>query len=423
MKILIFSYQFPPAKGGIPYSNLEIAKGLKRLGNDVLVLCSKQKESVEFTKNIGFKVGFLPKWSFTPMPSFHKKAWPNWVLLPIYFVLINRYIIKFKPDILLVTDETSNAFWGAISFCSTDIKYISYCSVPILSLLDCSTTTATIKGLIGLLIRLFFRAVIYKSYRDASVLLAVSNSTKQSLSEKYPVLEKKISIVPRSIDDLFFTTDIQRKTVDELRQQYNIGGDDVVILSVSRLLIDKGIDDVIKAISQLEAATLKRIKYLVVGEGDDAQKLKQIVSDLQLDESVFFVGGVIHEKLISYYDVCDFFALPSRTGVVESFGRVFVEAAARKKTSIGVKDGGMKDIIEDGRNGFLVEKGDVVEIRKKIEFFACKEELMKKMGMNAFVKAEQYYTSRKVASMFEDHVRNLLERRSGSSPGKYQLIS
>ena len=70
------------------------------------------------------------------------------------------------------------------------------------------------------------------------------------------------------------------------------------------------------------------------------------------------------EVKIIVYDLCDLFVLPSRKGISESFGRVFVEAAARRKPSIGTNDGGIADIIEDGQTGFLVGPGDVLEINR-----------------------------------------------------------
>ena len=136
--------------------------------------------------------------------------------------------------------------------------------------------------------------------------------------------------------------------------------------------------------------------------------MKKLVRFYKLEDMVLFAGGIPHSQLIPFYDVCDLFILPSRRGISESFGRVFVEAAARNKPLIGVKDGGMVDIIEDGINGFLVQSGDIVEIKKKISYVMHNRDEKIRMGINARQKAEKMFTSLMISNQIELHLKKAI---------------
>ena len=112
MKILIYAHQFPPAKGGVPYSNLGIAMGLNSLGHNIHVIACYNKGIRQFVSNLPFSVRTIPKWPFTTMVSLSKTGVLNWLFFPWYYYLIHREIKMFDPDICLIADTTANCFWG-----------------------------------------------------------------------------------------------------------------------------------------------------------------------------------------------------------------------------------------------------------------------------------------------------------------------
>lgn len=133
-----------------------------------------------------------------------------------------------------------------------------------------------------------------------------------------------------------------------------------------------------------------------------------------MDKIVIFTGGLPHEQLIPYYDMCDLFVLPSRRGINESFGSMFVEATARSKPCIGVNEGGMVDIIIDGKTGFLVPSGDVKALQDKITYLMFNRERLRQLGKNARLKAEETYRSNTVALQFERNLRKAVQLRQES---------
>lgn len=403
MKILIYAHLFPPSKGGLQYSNLEIVKGLFKLGHDIRLITCFNKGINEFISTFPFPVKVLPKWSFTPMASLSVKGLANWIISPWYFFLILREIKIFKPEVGFITDETANAFWGGITN-RAKIPYISYCSVPFTKIKQI-VPKYKFWVLIKIAVLRRIRKCLWNSYKGAKSILVVSNSTKSEIIEHAPEVAGKICVVPRSIDDKIFESPIDHEIVNKIKKSLMIKKDQTTLLSVARLTKRKGIDDVLKALARLDPQELKKIKYLVIGNGRDGEYLRELSESLKLDTTVSFLGKIDHIDLISYYDICDIFVLPSRRGISESFGRVFVEAAGRCKASIGVNAGGMKDIIDDGNTGWLIDAGDVEAVAKIIQFSIEHKERLKKMGLDARCKAEQKYTSLGNAKIFESYLR------------------
>jgi len=403
MKILIYAHLFPPSKGGIQYSNLEIIKGLNLLGHDIRVIVCHNKGIRKYVGNFPFSVRILPKWNFTYMYSLNHRGFLNWIFLPLYCFLIAREIKNFQPDVGLVTDETANAFWGAM-YRYHHIRYVSYWSVPITRPEKLNSKNRAANKIYQLILKQLLKW-LWRSYTGAESILVVSNSTKEQLIREKPEIRDRIEIVPRSIDDQIFETPVDHHKIKKIQKNLGIDCENFVLLSVARLAQKKGIDDVIKALAILDQEELRKIKYVVVGSGSGERYLKKLVQSLNLDMNVIFTGTIEHVKLISFYDICDIFILPSRRGISESFGRVFVEAASRCKASIGVDEGGMSDIIEDGLTGFLTRSGDTQDIKEIIKYCISNREKILSMGVNAKKKAKQNYTCMAIAKKFDKHLK------------------
>jgi len=399
MKILIYAQHFGPSLSGMPLSNLEIVKGLQRIGNKIEVISCRRRGLNKISSDANYRINFVPKWPLATISSLYGKGLLNWIFLPIYYRVVQNRINVFNPEVIFVADETSNCFWGSWAR-KIKTPYVSYCSVPYLykwkEILSNSNGNKINKTLIKYL---FNRMKL--SYKLAKYVLAVSYSTKTELIKGFPEIKKKTHIVPRSINDIFFGKPINNSEIDHLKRKIGISNDNFVILSVSRLTNEKGIDDVMKAIASLDKSLSRRIKYIIVGQGPANNYLSNLNKQLGLEKKIVFLGKIPNTNLISIYDLCDVFVLPSRRGASESFGRVFVEAAARSKTSIAANTGGMLDVIKDGITGFLVDPGDVDALGKNIKILASDTKLKKQMGYVAKFEAQRKYTSPVIAAQLQ----------------------
>ena len=395
------------------FSNFEIVKGLHKLGHFIEVIACRNQGSEKFVSELKFPVYLLPKWPFYKSYSLAGRERANWIFCPVYLLTFNKRIHAFKPDVILVSDETANCFWGTWAK-RVEVPYVSYCSVPFLTVygqMGRRGILSKIKYILNKNITNQFKRYMFRSYVYSKLLLVVSHSTKHELLKAAPELDEKITIIPRSIDDLYFEQPVDKEEIEVLANTLGIHNQDFVLLSISSIIIQKGVDDVLKAMAGLPDSILKKIKYVVVGDGEAKAYLKQLSIELDLGKNVIFTGAVAHDQLATFYDLCDVFILPSRRGKEESFGRVFAEAAARSKPSIGVNEGGMVDVINEGETGFLVQPGDIKMIQDKITFYISHPEQIKIHGQNAKTKAESTYHSNQIALHFEKQLKTASEMR------------
>jgi len=114
----------------------------------------------------------------------------------------------------------------------------------------------------------------------------------------------------------------------------------VVLLTVKRLHPVAGHEDLLRAMPTICAAH-KNVRLLVVGEGESRAALEALTRELELTDSVQFLGGISNEDLYRYYASADLFVLPSR---LESWGTVMLEALACGTPVVTTKTAGGKEI-------------------------------------------------------------------------------
>lgn len=148
---------------------------------------------------------------------------------------------------------------------------------------------------------------------------------------------------------------VSSRDVARLRKSHEICPDDFVLLTVCRLDPMKKVDRAIRALHYLQEAGLTNSKLVVVGHGIERQVLERLVSELDLRQSVVFVGAVEHNRIYEYYALADvFLSLYDLTNV----GNPLLEALNSGKCIVTLNTGRTGEVIRDGMNGRLLEVGD-----------------------------------------------------------------
>ena len=126
----------------------------------------------------------------------------------------------------------------------------------------------------------------------------------------------------------------------------------------------KGHDRVIDAIPELVSAGYD-VMYLVVGEGDDRERLELCARNRGAADRVRFIGSVEMSGLIEIYRAADLFVMPS-TG--EGFGIAFLEAMASGTPALGLDIGGARDALADDELGTgVTETGLAAALARALE--------------------------------------------------------
>lgn len=178
--------------------------------------------------------------------------------------------------------------------------------------------------------------------------------------------------------------------------QKNDNNREIVILSVSNLIEQKGVQINLKAIAQL-IDKHPDLKYQIVGDGSFRAELEKLTRSLKLTNHVEFTGKVPRNLIKEYMDQCDIFSMPSWN---EAFGIVYAEAMARGKPVIGSIGEGIEDVITDNHNGFLVKSQNVDALVPVLDKLLSDRGLSRSVGQNARRLMETQYS-------WENHVKQL----------------
>jgi glycosyltransferase involved in cell wall biosynthesis len=134
--------------------------------------------------------------------------------------------------------------------------------------------------------------------------------------------------------------------------------------------------------------------------------LRNRLHSLGISRNVTFHGIVSHDEIIKYYQNADLFVLPSFT---EAFGMGLIEAMACELPVVATKVGGIPEIVENGRNGLLVESGDPEELSEAILSVFSDSDQRELMGKRARERAVQFFSWEKIAdnmSILYEFIRN-----------------
>jgi phosphatidylinositol alpha-1,6-mannosyltransferase len=156
---------------------------------------------------------------------------------------------------------------------------------------------------------------------------------------------------------------------------------ELLLLSVARLQRRKGHDLVLRVLPALKKAA-PSLRYVIVGDGDERDRLERLSVELGVSADVSFVGSVSDAELPAYFAACDVFVLPTRTETsdFEGFGIVFLEAAAAGKPAVGGRNGGVPEAIVEGETGMLVADERTDELFAALKSMCTSEVLRHQMG-------------------------------------------
>ena len=202
---------------------------------------------------------------------------------------------------------------------------------------------------------LYDRAVIYIENRimregAKTCFLPVSSLAMEAFRQEYAALPGKWEIVHPGVNVARFSTPDRAACRAEIRGRYGIGATDILLLFVGMNFEVKGLDTIIAALAKARIARPEaNIRLLVVGRGDDG-KYRKMARSLGIAEAVTFAGTQV-EGLERYYRAADIFIMLS---AFDTFGMVVLEAMAAGLPVIVSSNVGAKDLVEEGRNGYIL---------------------------------------------------------------------
>jgi glycosyltransferase involved in cell wall biosynthesis len=267
---------------------------------------------------------------------------------------IARALRSARPDVVVVSGWSTFASQGAIAWCRAH-------RTPYVLLVeshDLEPRTSWRRALKG--------AVVPRLLRGAANVLVVGSAARESVVARGAT---SIRLFANTIDVGAWTSraaELERRRAD----------DDVLVLSVARLVPEKGIDDLVRAVAD---AGDPRLRLVAAGDGAERQALVDLAAELGVRLTI--LGHVAEAELAQLYVDADVFALLSHH---EPWGVAVNEAAASGlPLLLSDRVGAASDLLAEGKNGFLVPAGDVRAAATALRRLASDPALRSRLGKHS----------------------------------------
>ena len=230
-------------------------------------------------------------------------------------------------------------------------------------------------------------------------IIAVSNFSREA-AIKEGFSANKIEVVYNGVDIDKFKPHEEKRNL--LRKKYNIPQDAFTMIIVSRIknLRNKGHQQLINILSKYEVS--KNWHLVVIGKGKGLGGLKQKIKEYNLQDRVHLLGHKTDVE--NYEDMADVVVLPS---YFETFGLVLAEGMAMEKPAVAFKVGGVPEVIEDNKTGFVVDYDNDDELVEKLAILAKNPDLCKQMGIQARKKVAKDFANEIMIKKLEEIYKSL----------------
>jgi glycosyltransferase involved in cell wall biosynthesis len=161
---------------------------------------------------------------------------------------------------------------------------------------------------------------------------------------------KNLVLLENGIDAVEYT---RRQSVVEARAKLGLPTEGFVIGAVGRLAAEKGFDILLRSVHALLGQGLD-VRLAIVGEGGERANLERLAAELGIRDRMLLPGW--QPDVRGYFEAMDLFALSSHR---EGLPNVLLEAMALEVPVVATRVNGVPRLVQDGRNGFLVEPGDL----------------------------------------------------------------
>ncbi|HAU32209.1 MAG: Glycosyl transferase group 1 [Desulfotomaculum sp. 46_296] len=186
--------------------------------------------------------------------------------------------------------------------------------------------------------------------------------------------DRSIKVIYNGVDCKMFNT--EGIDGELIRQKTGLKPYDRVILFVGRLVENKGVYELIEVFAQIGNKFLDT-SLVLVGDGPEKEALGSLAKNKGLSERILLPGPAAHEDLVYWYAACEVFVLLSRH---EGVPNVIAEAMSSGKPVVATRAGGIPELVEDARSGFLVKPGHTGEAVEALEKLLADPAAGREMG-------------------------------------------
>jgi 1,2-diacylglycerol 3-alpha-glucosyltransferase len=359
MKILMLSHGYPPVISGVTLVVQKVAREMVKRGHNVTVVTASDNGTAYQDRDQGVE---LLRVRSAPNPFWSEGRLP----LLTYDELL-EIVAEVQPDVINTHDsgllgmqlyrlEHEKKHVPELLTCHYLPRYVTYyvkAGDLVEQVLEDITWGITMRIING------FDHVIFPTQTQQQAFI------EEGLERPSTVISNGLNIRRYSPNDSHEEGIVERYDLPPGPR----------ILVVGRLAKDKKIDVLIRAMR--DVTSTHEAYLLLVGRGDDRERLQHLVERLELQDTVRFLGFVPEEDLPALYRHADIFAIASD---VEVQSIPTLQAAATGLPIIAAEAAALPELVETNRNGHLVPPGDPAAFATAIREILDDPELAKRLG-------------------------------------------
>ncbi len=389
MKILIPSDLHWPTLNGVATFSRNLARGMADRGHEVMVIAPSQtgRRCKEIDGN-----HVVARTASVPFPFYQ-----NFRISPTPQREVKKIIRDFDPDVMHI----QMMMWIGQSA----MRYGNKSGIPIVStnhampenLMDNLRLLAPIARPINYMLREY--GARFHSKADYVTL------PTQAAIDMFGAAGEKITVemepVSNGIDlSLFMPGPVS----DEVIKRYNLPTDKPIITYLGRVDGEKHLSVLIRAFARI--VSVKDAHLLIVGSGTDMENLKGLSRELGLSDKTTFTGRVSDEDKFELHRIGTVFCMPSPA---ELQSIAALEAMASGLPIVAVDAGALKELCQNGRNGYLCEKDDDEQIAESLLSIISDSGLRAKMAKESLAIAKTHdlkYTLDRFEKIYTDLIKS-----------------
>ncbi|UCE38872.1 MAG: glycosyltransferase family 4 protein, partial [Thermoplasmata archaeon] len=343
MRIMLQNHTFYPALGGIENYLYHVSKTLKAMGHQPVILCEKHDHTLpDFENYHGIKVVRHPYYNTPKRMLFMKPK--------IISNQLRNFISKYIGNVDLVISRYPHYCFSTCSL-NVDIPVFYIPATVHSRYINKSSENSGMKPkFFNFVWKPILDHIESKCIIMSDKVITLSRHISSCLAQYYAFDPKTFVVNPPGVDlDRFGKYDDSI----EIRREFDIPPNRVIVLYVGRLSVEKNVEKLIKDFRNFGK---KDVQLLIVGYGPERLRLEQLTNDLNMIEKITFVGQ--RKDVERFYNTADIFVLPSK---YEGFGQVILEAMAASLPCIAFKrtfpeyQVASEEIIRNGVTGFCVD--------------------------------------------------------------------
>lgn len=420
MRIAIFTNNYAPFVGGVPISIERLAKGLRRIGNQVTIFAPDYEGHMDSKQDLAEK-------DIVRYKSLKKTIGDGMIVGNCLDPIIEKEFRKGDFDVIHV----HHPFLIGYTAIYLGHKY----KVPVVytyhtryeqylhhikgysKLVDKyeEENHRLLRTVEGKLIHLGkdklvpFHNRVFMNHCD-SIIVPTGNMKELLVSQQ---VKSKMNILPTGLGEEAYQNNDELS--GRIRKKY-IGSKKYLLCSVARLEKEKNIEFIVRGMFELKKRIGGIFRLLLVGDGTQREKLEELVWELDLEDEISFLGTLQQDEITNYYRACNAFVFASKS---ETQGIVLLEAMAAGLPVVAIKASGVEDIVRSGENGFMTEES-VVEWAAKINLILINQQLRDRLCCCASVTASDY-SMIQIANQAVKYYNDLIDNKEVTSEGSKQI--